>query len=197
MYFLHRYQIAFLPLLVLAVPLGLNNIQQRRPWIAYLAALILIAWSLQGWPAVQKRLDAERYSMARQSCVAHHLSRLPNRPTIALIDAGRIPYWTGLPAIDAWGLCDVTIAREGFSIETVLARRPDVYVMSMDIVSADNMWPCLGLDQLVYADHRFRQRYTRWKICAAGRPSWEWHYDYAIFVNNGWLRDKGITLPSD
>jgi hypothetical protein len=184
MYFLHRYQIALLPLLVLAVPAGLAPIHQRHPWLAYLIAVILIGWSLQGWPGVEKRLKAERYSIDRQSCIVHHLQQLSGKPTIALIDAGRIPYWTDLPAIDAWGLCDLTIARGGFSMQTILKRQPDVYIMSMDIVSADNMWPCLGLDQIIYVDPRFREHYTLYKICAASKPSWEWRYDYAIFTSN-------------
>jgi arabinofuranosyltransferase len=67
-----------------------------------------------------------------------------NRPpdtAVAVAAAGAIPYYSGLPAIDMYGLCDPAIARRPFAAARgrlmkwdnayVLARRPDLIVPNL------------------------------------------------------------------
>jgi hypothetical protein len=191
MYFLHRYQIAFLPLLVLPVPALLLATERRRQWMGIVVGILLLAWSMQGWPAVSKRYASEKYIIERQRCIVDRLSILPGNPTIALVDAGRIPFWTDLPAIDAWGLCHVETARKGFSAERTLADSPEVYILSVNITGYE-MRTHLGMDEIIVTTPKFEDEYALWKACAGGADKKEDHYDYAIFLNIAWARDHDL-----
>ena len=167
MYFLHRYQIAFLPLLVLATPAILDRISVSRRGLAVFASVILIIWTMQQWPRVKASYRGEWFYYGRHQCVVEKLATLPGRPLIALLDAGRIPYWSDLPAIDVWGLCDSHIAREGFSADAVFAGPfgpPDVYIMSVDTEGKDAV-PRLGYDKLISAEEFFQDNYRLWQVC--------------------------------
>lgn len=207
MYFLHRYQIAFLPLVVFAVPLILAKVAGWRRSATAWVALALLLWSVQGWPAVVKRYDFEKYILRQQACVVERLRSLPGRPTIALQDAGRIPYHTDLPAIDAWGLCDEEIARKGFSPYIVLDRRPEVYVFSLDVMREQQsgklkMRPHLGMDIMTAKVPLFQQSYGLWKLCSPGltpetADSTSLYYDYGIFLNADWAGKHGMADKID
>jgi len=189
MYFLHRYQIAFLPLVVLAVPFALDRISQRGRSLAVVISVLVLVWAIQQWPAVKASYKAERFYYGRHQCVAERLARLPGRPLIALLDAGRIPYWSDLPAIDVWGLCNSYIARKGFSTDAVLREAPgppDVYIMSVDTQGKDAI-PRLGFDKLISADKFFQEEYKLWQVC----PS-DYYYGYAILLNVDWAARNGL-----
>lgn len=202
MYFLHRYQIAFLPSVVFATPLILAKAAERNRGIATVVAVLLLFWSAQGWPGVLRRNNLESYVIERQKCVEERLQNLPGRPTIALVDAGRIPYWTELRAIDAWGLCDEEIARKGFSPDLVLSRRPDVYILSLDVrrerASGNlDLRPHLGMDIMMAKTPSFQTGYGLWKICSPGitpetDDSTSLYYDYGVFLNSDWAREHGL-----
>lgn len=194
MYFLHRYQIAFLPLLVLAVPFALDWISQRWRGAAMVAAVFALAWTAQQWPGVLAKYEAERHYYRQHECVVEKLARLPGRPLIALLDAGRIPYWTDLPAIDVWGLCDSRVAREGFSTDAVWQAElglPDVYIMSIDMFGKD-LVPRMGYDKLISADTLFQENYKLWRVCPGER-----YYGYAILLNVDWGFEHGIKMYED
>jgi len=194
MYFLHRYQIAFLPLLVLAVPFALDWISQRRRGVAVIAALFTLAWTAQQWPGVLAKYRAERHYYRQHECVAGKLVQLPGRPLIALLDAGRIPYWTDLPAIDVWGLCDSRVAREGFSPEAVWQAElglPDVYIMSIDTFGKD-LVPRMGYDKMISSDTFFQENYKLWQVCPSDR-----YYGYAILLNVDWASRQGIEMQKN
>lgn len=191
MYVLHRYQIAFLPLLVLAVPLLLDRLAGFRTLVAAAVAVILLIWTAQQWPAVKASYKAERFYYQRHQCVVEKLTGLPGTPTIALLDAGRIPYWSKLPAVDAWGLCDARIARLGFSPQVIWDSPfgvPEVYIMSADTV-AGGVEPRLGFDGLVGRDAFFLKTYRLWDVCPG-----EYYYGYAILLNRAWARREGIEF---
>ena len=193
MYFLHRYQIAFLPLLALIVPFVLSRISEHKRTMAVVIAAALVLWTLQGWPSVSKRHQSEAYAMQRQHCVVESLLSLPAGVTIALIDAGRIPYWSDLPAYDIWGLCDADIAHRGFSYESTLGRNPDVYVMSLNIKEGE-VYPRLGFDVMVSGNPTFKEEFRLWRICAGTPPTIEWYYDYGIFINTDWAAQHGLSV---
>jgi arabinofuranosyltransferase len=204
MNFLHRYLIPFLPLLVLPVPLVISRLA-RRGWIwGALAGIALVVWIAQGWPAVHDNHAAQRYAARRQRCVVERLASLPDRPRIAIIDAGRIPYWSDLPAIDVWGLCDRRIAHEGFSPEAVLlsaAGPADVYIMSLN-TRGEAPYPVFGYDILVGRDRLFQERFRLWDICGSApgeRPASTnryWFLDYGIFLNTLWAEQRGFRLDA-
>ncbi|HUU46150.1 MAG TPA: hypothetical protein VM118_10505 [Acidobacteriota bacterium] len=192
MYFLHRYQIAFLPLLVLSVPAALALIARRKRWAGIAVGVLVLAWTLQGWPAVHARYDSDKYVMDRQRCIVDHLSVLRGTPVIAMVDAGRIPYWTDLPSIDAWGLCEVKTARRGFSAEETIARRPTAYIMSVNIRRRDEIRAHLGMDIIMTKIPEFNEEYALWKVCTGGAAKTEEHYDYAILLNVAWAQEQGL-----
>lgn len=203
MYFIHRYQVAFLPFLALLAPLLLRRATSSNRILGAVAAGLLVLWCMQGWPEVLKRYHQDRYVYEQQKCVAKRLGDLPGSPTIAVVDAGRIPFWTDLPAIDAWGLCDIEIAREGFAPEFVLRRNPQVYIISMDVIRGDGaegmrLRAHLGMDIMTTKVADFTQHYGLWKVCSPGQTpnigdSVIAYYDYGVFLDSSWARGLGLA----
>ncbi len=195
MNFLHRYHVALLPYWLLALPPVMDWLARRRRRTALVAALALILWSAQGWPSVQRRYEVEMYQQRVQRCIVAALRELPGRPTIAIIDAGLIPYWSDLPTIDVWGLCDAEIARESSRQAAVMKRAPAVYITTVDTMVAGFERPRLGDDKLMYQSGNFSSVYQLWRPCNGGpRPSISC-YDYAILVLARWARDNGVRIP--
>lgn len=124
MYFLHRYQIAFLPLLVLAVPSVYVLASRSRRWIAPTMLIVMLVWTLKEWPQVNVWAQTERYWRQTRHEVAQALAPLSPDAKVALIDAGFVPYWSDLQTLDVWGLCDRRAARQGFSPEATMERIP-------------------------------------------------------------------------
>lgn len=193
MHFLHRYTIAFVPLLVLAVPVALTHLSHRAMRWGWVAILILGAWLLQNWPGVMRYRAADDFLRERGLCVVDVLQKLPLRARIALVDSGRIPYWTDLPAIDLWGLCDRRIGHEGFSAKYILeypAGPPDVIIMALRPEAGDHV-SVFGADELLMAEQAFKNGYKLWGLCAAEpgeRPEStnpHWFLDYALYLRNG------------
>lgn len=192
MNFLHRYEIAFLPLVFLLLLPGMELASRRWPRVVWPVAGLLIVWILQGWGPVSERLRGERYMRERQRCVVERLLRLPGTPLVALQDAGFIPYQSRLQSMDAWGLCDAEIAREGFSPRIILERRPAVYVMSAHFIGEGNLRPSLGMDIMMLQDPDFQAHYGLWTLCFGGADTLSWTYDYAIFIDSEWAARNGF-----
>jgi hypothetical protein len=202
MYFLHRYQIAFLPLIALLAPALVIRATARGAKASLLVTLVLVLWCAHGWPAVIERYRLDRYVYNQQTCAAARLAQLPGHPTIAIVDAGRIPFWSELPAIDAWGLCDVEIARKGFDPSIVLSRRPEVYIMSVDVNRKSksgrlDIQAHLGMDIMTTKLPEFSRRYKLWKVCSPGvtpsvGDSTSSYYDYGIFLDSTWAGLHGL-----
>jgi hypothetical protein len=191
MFVQHRYLIPFLPLLVLAVPGALERLAEFRRGTAIVGAVVLLGWSLQSWPSVGATYKAERFYYQRHQCVVEKLAQLPGRPTIALLDAGRIPYWSDLPAVDVWGLCDARIARDGFSAQAIWDSPygiPQVYIMSGDTVTG-GINPRLGFDGLISRDVMFQKTYRLWAVCPGN-----YYYGYAILLDRAWARREGVEF---
>lgn len=194
MHFLHRYLIACLPLLTLSAPVYLTLARTRARWRQMLVTGILTLWMLQGWPSVVQRDRVEEYMFDRTRCVADQLLRLPGTPTVGIVDAGRIPYWTDLPAYDAWGLCDLELAHQGFEPETILKKRPDVYVMSARFTAEGRFSPHLGMDVMLMQTPAFAEQYGLWTFCPGPADTVGGAYDYAIFIQTDWARDHSFGM---
>lgn len=196
MNFLHRYHAALIPLLLLPVPALLGFLRRWGAPLAMLTTILLVVWSLQGLMPVEQRVALERRCQGYQRCIADDLAALPGHPTIALQDAGRIPYWCDLPAIDTWGLCDLDIARNGFTPEELMRRAPEVYVTSADSIHLGIVEPHQGVDKWVILTPGFLDQYQLWRHCltASVRPGEP--YSYAILLDIQWAKSHGIAFPS-
>jgi hypothetical protein len=191
MFVQHRYLVPFLPLLVLAVPGALERLAAYRKLLTAAATAIVLVWSLQQWPAVRATYQAERFYYQRHQCVVEKLAQLPGRPTIALLDAGRIPHWSDLPAVDVWGLCDERIARDGFSTQAIWDSPygiPQVYIMSSDTITG-GINPRLGFDGIISRDVMFQKTYRLWAVCPG-----DYYYGYAILLDRAWARREGVEF---
>ncbi|MEW5700885.1 MAG: hypothetical protein AB1792_01460 [Candidatus Zixiibacteriota bacterium] len=201
MNFLHRYLIAFLPLAVIAVPYALTRLERLARWVPAATAVALLGWSWQLWPPVVDNYHAQQYMHHCQLCVTESLQSLPGRPRIALGDAGRIPYWTDLPATDEWGLCERRIAHEGFSPSIILGST-DVFIAPVR-TRGDTLWPVFGYDKIVMLQPRFREEFRLWLFCTAPpserreSPNPFWYLDYALYMKTDFAARHGIPLPQD
>lgn len=194
MYFMHRYQIAFFPLLILSFPLLLERTRKWRRWAGPVFGVLIFLWTLQGWPESSKRSRAVKHTMEKQLDVAAYLLTLPDHPSIATCDAGRIPYWTDLPTDDVAGLCDAEWAHGGFSVTSLLARNPSAYVMSAGQDSANSFSPFVGRDNLVMQTAAFRQTFGLGQMFPKRKGELEGDYGYAVFLNVGWARQNGLNI---
>ncbi len=193
MYFLHRYLIAFLPLLLLPLPLVLAKLAEKRRILAITVAVLLAGWMVQDLPAVNERFITEKSFYDRHRCVAETLNSIPVVTDLALIDVGRIPYWTDLYTYDVWGLCDRDIAHQGFSYEKTIGREPGVYVMTVKLRNG-KLYPYIGYDVMISEHPTFQREYVLWRICR-GKPGLrKYGYDYAIYLNTEWAARNGLTV---
>ena len=194
MYLLHRYQIAFLPLLVMVIPSVLDFPMKCRRRLAGITAILLVGWCMQGLPDIVRRAGALKFTIARQQEVAQYLLSLPKRPSIALCDAGRIPYWTELVTHDVVGLCDAEWSHSSFRVESLLKRRPDVYIMSGDMSAAEKFEPFIGIDSYVLKDQSFRQQYGFAKLFPKRTGELDSDYGYVALMNTTWARAVGVSV---
>jgi hypothetical protein len=191
---LHRYHVALLPLWMLALPVALAWLWTRHRAAATVVVVALTVWAAQGWPTARHWADAAAYRHKIQRCVVAALAELPNNPTVAMFDAGLIPYWSDLTTIDAGGLCDVEIARSTSPQAEVMKRAPAVYVTSVESMTLGFEQPLLGADKWMYQTGNFARVYRLWRPCiGSGRP--EGAYDYAILVLARWARDNEVRIP--
>lgn len=197
MHFLHRYTIAFVPLLYLPVPLVLTRLSARSRMVAVAGLGILAAWIVSDWPSVLRYYDANDYMWRRQQCVIEKLQSLPGSPRIAMIDAGRIPFRTDLPSIDAWGLCDRRIGHEGFSARYLLEHphgAPDAFIFALRDTPA-GLEIVFGTDKLVKAEPEFAERYALWQVCSGSsdqKPAGHnpyWYLEYGIYLRRDYAND--------
>lgn len=194
MYFLHRYQIALFPLLALAVPRAMEPLARKSRLLAAGVVVLLALWTAQDWPEVRRRVQANAVTEVKLRDVAARLRSLPGEPTIALLDAGRIPYWTELNTIDAWGLCDPEIARAGFSPQEILRRAPEVYLLTVYTRDDGSLHPFAGADNIMLQSAEFRHRYGLWMVIPARPGEDVWGYGYAILLSYEWAGAHDIPV---
>ena len=119
---------------------------------------------------------------------------MPERPSIALCDAGRIPYWTDLETHDVIGLCDAEWSHTNFRVESLLKRKPDIYIMSGDMSATMVFEPFIGYDSFVLKDQHFRLQYGFAKLFPKREGELESDYGYVALMNAGWARLVGLEV---
>ncbi len=194
MFLMHRYEIALVPLLVLPLPFVLDRLAKYGQWLPVVIGLVCLFWVARDWPMVQRELQGARQMMDVHRDVVDYLDTLEGAPTIALCDAGRIPFWSERRTYDVAGLCDEEWATEGFAVDKLLARNPDVYIMSAHPNERGQLQPVVGRDNLVVQVRAFRQRYGFAKIVETVDSLGVGAYGYAVLLNVPWARERGIDV---
>ena len=115
---------------------GMTGPRARRA----VATAVAIGVAFSGWGHMALRDARDRYAVGLERAhiaLGTWLSESqPEGTSVALGDAGAIPFVSGLPVIDLWGLADATIARlpgeygdRPGTADYVLERRPGVIVI--------------------------------------------------------------------
>jgi hypothetical protein len=137
----------------------------RRPVAVAAVALVVLFQLVQTDRDPRFRYQPERYD--RWVLLGRHLARHHPGATLAVDAAGKMPYFSGLPAIDMLGLTDAHIAHVepagneiivGHSkrdVPYLLGRRPELIATWIEI-NLDMKW---GLLRTVYEGAGYRLRY--------------------------------------
>jgi hypothetical protein len=165
--YLHRFQYCLVPILLMAWPplllrtLDLLNGGRApaagsfRARFGTAAAGLLVVGSLY--------YDVKTYPTGRHKHwgtynVGQILAEYPRDYTIAVTNAGHLPYVSRWNAIDAWGLNDQEIAHEGLSAEILERWRPEVIQFDADFSPLSGVrdgrtpWAAATLVMKEYAD---------------------------------------------
>jgi hypothetical protein len=159
--------------LLVIFPLGLwqvhrwwarGALQGRRAVIV----LVLLALSQLHPLLTDRRFDYARGKYDRWITLGRHLATHHPGATVAVDAAGKIPYFSGLPAIDMLGLNDRHIARQPgsrggvghgkFDPDYVLGRRPDLIATWIE-VHGGALDLAFGLDESRYVAAGYGPRY--------------------------------------
>jgi hypothetical protein len=143
---MHRFVVPILPLLFLGLAGGLCaladwlTVRGRAAWIGWALPVLLVLpplLQIADWTE-RNRGQAIEYGVASSAGVKQLALRLlreaPPGASLAVIDAGALPYYTGLPTLDLIGLNDQYIARSGsfgtyLDSSYVLAAKPTYIVL--------------------------------------------------------------------
>jgi hypothetical protein len=184
---LFRFFVPILPITCALAAIGFVRVtewvrdQARVPAVPAIASLLLIAGTF-ATNAVVARMSWDTHEQLREYQVQiridddeflEHAERLlaiaPPNASIALVDAGVIPYVTGWPTIDRWGLCDVHIAHgppkgplgEKYDEAYVLSRAPMfIQTKTTAAMAEDGSYGWIG-DSELYTLPAFREQYVR------------------------------------
>ncbi len=151
-----RFLLPVLPVLALWAQDGLgfllNRLERRtaQAWVLAAALVGLAGWNfLTYWPKPAATAEYRVQNQADRVEVGEFLrARFPPGTWIAIHSAGTVPYISGLPTIDCWGLSDHHIARvevadmgqgeaghEKTDYGYVFGQHPTVYLPELDLVS--------------------------------------------------------------
>ncbi len=103
---------------------------------------------------------------------------LPANSLIAIGDVGAVPYYSGLRTLDIHpeSLTDIRIARDGFTIDYVLGRRPQVVVFNVRGIDVAKMAP---EHFRLYRNESFNQQY---KFLGTVRHRWYLDRSYWVYT---------------
>lgn len=170
-----RHSVPLIVLAALVVAQGLLSLEEYpRPWKVPAAAVVGAALLLHGWLQFRNeandRAVSERWEFEGQ-VVGTVLKKAfaADRPLITVDAAGSVGFFSGLPAIDMYGLSDAHIARRqppnfgrGFIGHELgdgryaLGRKPDIVVFH-----TGEEHPSSPGDKQLYGLPEFRERYDR------------------------------------
>ncbi len=148
-----RYQSVLVGLLLLPAvhvqwvfPDFLRRAESRRSLFRYWAVaaiVLLLSYSV----FANLKVIGKKLEVGNQECLiplGHWLRDvMPSGSLLAMSDVGAVPYYSRLRTVDIHveSLTDLEIAKNGFSIDYVLAQRPDVVVLSARSIYSVKMDP--------------------------------------------------------
>lgn len=168
-----RFTFHVVPLLLAVVFAAIARVEWR--WRRPAALAVAVAWGVAGAVAVGPDLD-EYGARLRASHVTlgEALAEWsPNGGTVAVGDAGAIPFHSGWDVIDTWGLNDEKIAHGVAPTVRVVAAQPDVVVAYLR--------PETGLTLTVGPDPQLEQLLSREYEVVMSVPTLA-DYELAVFV---------------
>lgn len=160
-----------LPLLFVCSALVLEELRRRwgrTPML--LAAVALTLYPLLGLGPI---LSTARSQATITQQVLHPLVQFvrahgSSEVTLAMSDCGIVPYLSRAQVIDLWGLNDREIARDGFWVERVVARQPDLFVLVSR--SGDRFDPLFAWEGALAEDDGFKRDYRLARVFSAPAP---------------------------
>jgi hypothetical protein len=159
-----------LPLVFVATGLALEEL--RRRWVrnyALFAAALLLAYPVYGLVPITKTANAQDAIFdAVLRPLAAWMRERPGGGTLAMSDCGLVPYESRANVLDLWGLNDIEIARDGFRVDRVLARAPDV--VALVSTRAGEFRPLFAWEQSLAQSAGFARAYRRSRVLSAPAP---------------------------
>jgi hypothetical protein len=121
-----RFFIYFPIGLALLIALNWNALAARRSWLLRLG---LLAWLLLIFPlAFRDDHGAWGGQFTTRKAIALDLAQLP-QGTLLTTEAGVVPYYSGWPSYDAWGLSTAAFAQHLIQPEDVTRLHPDILLI--------------------------------------------------------------------
>jgi len=137
MTFGHRLLLPAIPFLVFCgVPSVGRLFKQKNLLFCFFLFVFCLVFSLPGLISQRELLYKSALQYQSNLSKAHIKlgkwlkENADSKSSVALSDAGAIPYFSSLKAIDMFGLCDREIAKEGFSARNLLAKKPEFIIIS-------------------------------------------------------------------
>ncbi|MCK4632122.1 MAG: hypothetical protein KAT79_02560, partial [candidate division Zixibacteria bacterium] len=165
MNFHQRYLIAYLPLLLIVALSAVAGFQGRR--LRLLLTGIVAGSLLASLVSITESLDREAKIAAAQLQTVEVLSQLPDSATVALSDAGRIPYYADNYFYDIWGLADERTGQEGFDPLRAMLLFPDYFLMVGFLRPDSTPEFRFGTERMIAEYDIFARAYRR---IAVGKP---------------------------
>jgi hypothetical protein len=191
-----RFLVPILPFLFLliahAVAAGISRFHPGRPLRILVAVLVLALCARSALPAFAgpalRYVEQDRWEVAAWKEMGRYLAGLPYpNASVAVIAAGALPYYSGLPAIDMLGLNDRNIAHremprlgtgqaghEKYDVDYVLDRKPTyvfigAYGLSpRPLPSQELIHPFYAAETEMLRSSRFQSHYRLVRAQTAG-----------------------------
>lgn len=169
----HRFYIHFIPLVyILCVPLWKSITHAKHSAIWIILLLILI-------PMEPHKLSDNytTYDIYSQGLEDVHVmlgkwinQRTPEDITLAITDAGAVPFYAKRRTIDLWGLNDENIAHNGFDLGYFWSQNPDVIVLFS--TSPQQFLTNYQFERQIFLDPYFRENFEQVRTDTWDRSSY-------------------------
>ena len=153
--------------------------QLWRGGLSIAVALVILAG---GYGLYRMKMRSGIVTQSQAECMVPMAKWLketvPPNSLLAIGDVGAVPYYSGLRTLDIHreSLTDHHIAREGFTVDYVLERRPEIVIFNVRGVFAAKMDP---LHYSLGNDARFRRQY---RLIGTVRHAWYLGRSYWVFM---------------
>lgn len=157
--YLDRFQYPLLVTVALSGPALWQALRESYPtldrrvfWAVGATGVVVLATQ---W--VQSSTVAARQATTHDGryAVARNLATLPGRHSLAVTEAGLLPFYSGWTTLDLWGLNDEQIAHHGLTAADITAANPDLVMIHWNPTSTLPGWAAMEATALGWV-HRHR-----------------------------------------